>query len=86
MVSPRDVLNRLKWEDAQGSLAGVTIAYLHRGAPEDTAWVRGEDILEVGQTFLELPEAVRLPQHRIQEIRRGDKVVWRREDARKRQP
>lgn len=78
MTSPRDVLNRIKWESPDRSLDGVLVQVLHRGAPNDTAYIKGKTILEVGRSFLDLPEGVRIPHHRIRAIEKDGQVVWRR--------
>lgn len=85
MTSPRDVLNRLKWDEGRTGLDGVRIWYRHRGAPDDEALLHGEDVLSVGQSFLDLPEGARLPMHRILRIDVDDRVEWERStDARAR--
>lgn len=82
VTSPQDVLNRLKWEEDNPRLDGVVIFYRHRGAPNDTAALRGEEVLAIGRTFLDLPEGARLPQHRILRIEKDGVVRWnRRRDA-----
>lgn len=83
MTSPRDVLNRLKWDEGRARLEGVLIHYRHRGAPDDEALLRGEDILAIGQSFLDLPEGARLPMHRILRIELEGRTLWdRTKDAR----
>jgi uncharacterized protein (UPF0248 family) len=78
MTSPRDVLNRLKWDAGLPHLEGVAIRYRHRGAPDDEAVLQGKDVLEVGRSFLDLPEGGRLPMHRILRIEVDGRVVWDR--------
>jgi uncharacterized protein (UPF0248 family) len=82
VTSPRDVLNRLKWDEGRPGLEGVRIHYLHRGAPNDTAALEGGDVRAVGHSFLDLPRGARLPLHRILRIEVDGRVVWdRRRDA-----
>ena len=76
MVNPRDVLQRIRWEQNNPRLEKVLIAYLHRGAPDDVAYLRGEDVLHVGRSFLDLPEGARLPMHRILRIEHDGRTVW----------
>lgn len=42
-VSPRDVLNKLKWKEGE-SLTDATIFYVSRGSPEDSASASGTEI------------------------------------------
>lgn len=83
MASPREALNRLRWT-GPGSLRGVLIYYRHRGAPQDTAVLRGDDVLNVGRSFLDLPHGVRIPHHRILRIEVGGQTVWQRTRVRSR--
>lgn len=84
MTHPRDVLNRLRWESGEeAALVDVRIVYRHRGAPRDERSLEGRSILAVGRSFLDLPEGVRLPMHRILRIEKDGEVLWdRRRDAR----
>ncbi|MCX6650471.1 MAG: RNA repair domain-containing protein [Methanomassiliicoccales archaeon] len=74
MSYPREVLNEIKW--GQGGLGGVTVIYLHRGALEDLACVRGEDIIELGKSFFSTADGT-VPYHRIRMIEKNGKVVFR---------
>lgn len=78
MAEPRNVLNRLRWDGGEGALDDVVVFYRHHGAPDDTAAIRGGDIVRVGRTFLDLPKGGRLPQHRILRIEKAGRVVWDR--------
>jgi uncharacterized protein len=78
LTNPRDVLNRLRWEDGRDRLEGVVIFYRHRGAPNDTATLRGEDVQAIGRSFLDLPEGARLPMHRILRIDVDGRTLWDR--------
>lgn len=70
---PRDILNRLKWEEGQ-SLDHAEIIILHRGAPGDRRTISGKEILSIGQLFFETSETS-IPFHRILEIiYRGEKI------------
>jgi len=70
------VLQRIRYEHGNRGLAQVIIAYLHRGAPDDVAYLRGEDVVEVGRSFLDLPQGVRLPMHRILRIEWDGRTMW----------
>jgi hypothetical protein len=76
---PREALNGIKWKE--GSLAGVVVTYIHRGAPGDIASFRGEDLIELGRSFIEVRSdagTTMLPYHRVLEVRRGGETVWAR--------
>jgi len=74
MTYPREVLNRLRWMD--GSLDGVRITYVHRGAPEDLMTVRGEDVSDLGRSFFSIGPG-RIPYHRITLIEKDGEVVFK---------
>jgi len=70
---PRDVLNRLKWENGL-SLQDAEIVIIHRGAPGDRMKIPGKDVVSIGHMFFETPEAS-IPLHRVTEIwYRGEKI------------
>lgn len=71
----REMLNKLKWTCG---LDGVTIWYVHRGAPGDTMTINGEELLAIGRSFIEAG-TVSIPYHRIFKIARDGDVVWERE-------
>ncbi|MEM2839854.1 MAG: RNA repair domain-containing protein [Thermoplasmata archaeon] len=73
-IYPRDVLNRLKWEEGK-SLEQVEVVILHRGAPNDRRTILGRDIARIGQTFFETSETS-IPYHRVLEIRCDGKVLF----------
>ena len=78
MGDPREVLNRLKWDPGGGGLAGVVVAYVHRGAPDDTAVVQGAGIADPGPGFMTLASGASIPYHRILRIEREGAVLWAR--------
>lgn len=63
---PRDVLNRLKWEEGH-DIEDVRIVILHRGAPDDRMTIPGKDITSIGHMFFDTPETS-IPFHRVLEI------------------
>jgi uncharacterized protein (UPF0248 family) len=73
MPFPRDVLNRLRWTEG---LEGVTITYLHRGAPGDRLSVRGEDVVELERSFFVTADS-KIPYHRIRTIEKRREVLYR---------
>lgn len=81
MPTPRDVLNELKWR--HDALDEAVVYYVHRGAPDDTGIVPGKRILDLHQSWMELPGKegnVMIPYHRIFRIDRGDETVWLRKE------
>jgi uncharacterized protein (UPF0248 family) len=79
LTSPRDVLNWLKWHER--ALAEAQIAYVHRGAPNDTRVVSGAEVRDVGSWAFVLGEGAReatIPYHRVLRISRGGEVLWER--------
>ncbi len=82
MPTPRDVLNELKWR--HDALDEAVVYYVHRGAPDDTRTVAGDRILELHQSWIEIPGpegSTMIPYHRVLRIDRGDKTIWlRRQD------
>jgi len=73
-IYPRDVLNRLKWEEGR-SLEEAEVVILHRGAPDDRRTIRGREIVRIRQTFFETSETS-IPYHRILEIRCDGEVLF----------
>jgi uncharacterized protein len=70
---PREVLNRLKWKD--GSLAGVRVTYIHRGAPGDVMTIPAQDIKILGHSFFVTADS-EIPYHRIVSIERDGEVLF----------
>ena len=54
MVSIRDILNEIKWTK---DLQKVEIWYVHRGVPNNTKILSGDDIVQIGRSFLETKTA-----------------------------
>ena len=73
-------LDELRWHPKR-SIKGVTISYLHRGAPGDRATVMAEEVVRFERSFFVYEKEgreVSIPYHRIREVKRGDEVIWRR--------
>lgn len=79
MPTARDALNDLKWH--RGELEEAVVFYLHRGAPHDTAAVRGRDIVALRHSFFDLPDGGSIPYHRVRRIEVRGEVVWERRPA-----
>lgn len=74
MVSIRDILNEIKWTK---DLQKVEIWYVHRGVPNNTKILSGDDIVQIGRSFLETKTAS-IPFHRIFKILYNGEVVFQR--------
>jgi uncharacterized protein (UPF0248 family) len=76
MVLPREILNELKWRDDR-ELSEAEIWYIHRGAPNDTKIISGNEILTLERSFMVLKEAS-IPFHRIFKIVYEGEVTFER--------
>ncbi|MCU0859390.1 MAG: DUF504 domain-containing protein [Thermoplasmata archaeon] len=76
MVYPRDVLNMIRWSE-EGGLAGTTVWYVHRGAPDDRAKVDGAAICQLGSLFFETADAS-IPYHRVLRIDHKGRTLFER--------
>ena len=76
MPLPKEILNELKWRDDR-DFSLTEIWYIHRGAPNDTMIVTGEDIVELEHSFMVLAESS-IPYHRIFKIVYDGDVIFQR--------
>lgn len=77
MITPRDVLNRLKWAEGE-NIADAEVFYVHRGAPGDSRSVEGSDIMKLDRFCFETARGACIPYHRVYKITyRGDTVFER---------
>ncbi len=74
--NPRDILNELKWREEK-DLKKASIYYVHRGAPGDFRVMEGEEIKDLGRSFIKTEEA-HIPYHRIFKIEYGKEVLLER--------
>lgn len=77
MPLPREILNELKWREDR-NLSNAEIWYVHRGAPNDTKIITGDEILDLEHSFMVLEDAS-IPYHRIFKIMYEDRVIFDRE-------
>ncbi|MFW6141447.1 MAG: DUF504 domain-containing protein [Candidatus Saliniplasma sp.] len=77
MKTPRDILNELKW-DSSKSLNRAEVFYIHRGAPGDYKIIKGNDILNLGRSFIELEDG-HIPYHRVFQIIYEGEVIFSRD-------
>jgi len=75
-MNPRDVLNKIKWS-GEFKFHELEIWYVHRGAPNDTKIIKGEDVVKIEKSFIETSSAM-IPMHRILKIKYQDTVVFER--------
>jgi hypothetical protein len=76
MTNPRDILNKLKWKQ-DCNLEQAEIWYIHRGAPNDTKIISGEDIVKLEKSFMQTTTAM-IPYHRIFKIIYEEKIIFKR--------
>ena len=79
MAYPREVLNRLKWDDDE-SIDAAKIWYVHRGAPGDVLCINGSTIRTLDRWFFETDDAS-IPYHRTTRIECRGVVVFDKESA-----
>ncbi|MFW6038207.1 MAG: DUF504 domain-containing protein [Candidatus Saliniplasma sp.] len=77
MKTPRDILNGLKW-DSSKYLNRAEVFYIHRGAPGDYKIIKGNDILNLGRSFIELEDS-QIPYHRVFQIIYEGEVIFSRD-------
>lgn len=76
-VSPRDVLNKLRWKEGE-SLADATIFYVSRGSPDDSASADGSEVKSIEAFGFELESGTFIPYHRVYKIDyRGETIFDR---------
>jgi uncharacterized protein (UPF0248 family) len=80
MPLPREILNELKWRDDR-DISKAEIWYVHRGAPNDTKIISGDEIQDFEHSFMVLEEA-KIPFHRIFKIVYEGNVIFDRENKR----
>ena len=73
----RELLNRIKW-DYKSLNETVLVSYLHRGAPNDTVYVRGNEIVALKRSFFYTKDETAIPYHRILTITYKGKEIFRR--------
>ncbi len=85
---PRELLNEIKWRDI--GLSRCDICYIHRGVPNDTRVFRGNEIDEIGKSFITFKRAntppnsegrtpsVMIPYHRIFRITYEGQIIYER--------
>ena len=77
-VSPKDVLNRLKWKEGE-SLADATIYYVSRGSPGDVASAGGDEVKNIEAFGFELASGSFIPYHRVCKIDYRGRTIFDRQ-------
>ncbi|MEM0351168.1 MAG: DUF504 domain-containing protein [Archaeoglobaceae archaeon] len=73
--SVREILNMLKWHPSY-DFSKVEIVYIDRYSGNMT--ISAEEIESIGHKFLYLKSGKAIPQHRIVEIKYGERTIWKR--------
>ena len=77
MITPRDVLNRLKWTEGE-RVEDAEVFYVHRGAPDNSRSVMGRDILQLDRFCFELGNGSCIPYHRVYKITYHGQIIFMR--------
>ena len=70
----RDILNEIKWTK---DLDKVELWYIHRGAPNNTKMLSGEDIVRIEKSSIDTTTTT-IPYHRIFRIVYDGKIIFER--------
>jgi len=76
MANPRNILNEIKWKKNH-NFDDVEIIIIHRGAPNNTKKLLGNQITKIGRSFVYTNHSM-IPLHRIIKISLGDKNYFKR--------
>ena len=76
MPNLRNLLNELKWRK-KFNLDKAEIWYVHRGAPNNTKIISGDEILSIERSFIETTTAM-IPHHRIFKILYEGEIIFKR--------
>ena len=76
MTNPRYILNEIKWKENH-NFDDIEILITHRGAPNNTKKLLGEQITKIGRSFVYTNQSV-IPFHRIIKITLDGKTIFKR--------
>jgi len=76
MPNLRNILNELKWRK-KFDLDKAKIWYVHRGAPNNTKIIYGNEILSIERSFIETTTSM-IPYHRIFKIIYKGEIIFKR--------
>jgi uncharacterized protein (UPF0248 family) len=75
-MNPKHILNKLKWHE-KFDLSKAEIWYLHRGAPNNTKIIKGDEIVDLEKSFIKTETAM-IPYHRVLKIIYEKEVFFER--------
>ena len=74
MPNLRNILNEIKWTKDLGK---VEIWYIHRGAPNNTKILNGNNVVNINKSSIDTVSST-IPYHRIFKIIYDGKVIFKR--------
>ena len=76
MITIKELLNKIKW-DKNLNPKDYSLFYLDR-ITNELKEIRYEDIKDIEDNFMILADDTNIPLHRIKEVRKQGKLIWRR--------
>lgn len=73
-MSPKIILNRLKW-DKKFDISKSEIWYIHRGAPNNTRVILGDEVVSLEKSFIQTEKAM-IPYHRVFRIIYDNEIIF----------
>ena len=77
MKTPRDILNEIMWKEDM-DLSSAEVFYVHRGAEGDYKILKGDEIEDLGRSFIKCEEG-HIPYHRVFQIIYRGEVIFSRD-------
>ena len=78
VMTLHEVLSQLEWGDGI-ALEELEFLVIDRGAPDDRRVLAAPEVGGRDRSYLHLEGGGRVPYHRVLEVRRAGRVLWRRE-------
>ena len=78
MKNPRDILNELKWRKKY-DMQKAEIWYVHRGAPNNTKIISGQEIISIEKSFMQTNTAM-ITYHRVIKIVYNREIIFKRQN------
>ncbi|MFO8110124.1 MAG: RNA repair domain-containing protein [Thermoplasmata archaeon] len=77
MPTAKDVLNEIKWRDDM-DFEDCVIFYVHRGVPGDFKTMKGEEVQDLGRSFI-YTAGGQIPYHRVFKVEyKGETLLSRK--------
>ena len=76
MITIKELLNKIKW-DKNLNPKDYSLFYLDR-ITNELKEIRYKDIKDIEDNFMILADDTNIPLHRIKEVRKQGKLIWRR--------